>query len=482
MSHTKSTSLIILIIVVLTTMAGIGGFLVASRRNQPPAPAQTTRQTAVDSVAPRDGVPLEAAGKPEAQQEKAGHNEKQIQEGGDQADIPDHMAKVSDLDRPVDEMWAASCEHDIPQYQCDECRYEIGMVKLDAALMGDNGLVRTGFPEKRQGRHEERSLPGTVQLDETRTVHVSSPLTGLITRGFTTPGDRVEAGAPLFEVDSSEVAEAKGIYLKAMAGLNLAVKAAERETLLFSRKVAAEVEVQEAEAKRTAAETDFAAARSRLLRLGLTKNEIEGISTKNGAAALSGLVVIRASRAGTVIEGHAAPGEHAETGKELLTISGLDSVWVMADLKDSDLSTVANASGGAAKIDALGRSFSGRLDTITGSVNKETRTAKARFSVANTDGLLKPGMFVSVRLLLPAEGDILVVPKIAVLADEGRTFVFTHKVGDYWVRRPVTLGARFDGLVEIKSGITAEQQIITDGSFLLKSDVLRGKMGAGCAE
>jgi len=387
MSHTKSTSLIIIIIVVLTTMSGIGGFLIASRRNQPPAPAQTTRQTAVDSVAPRDGVPLETTGKPEAQQDKAEHNEKQIQEGGDQPDSPDHTAKVSDLDRPVDEMWAASCEHDIPQYQCDECRYEIGMVKLDAALMGDNGLVRTGFPEKHQGRHEERSLPGTVQLDETRTVHVSSPLTGLITRGFTTPGDRVEAGAPLFEVDSSEVAEAKGIYLKAMAGLNLAVKAAERETLLFSRKVAAEVEVQEAEAKRTAAETDFAAARSRLLRLGLTKTEIEGISTKNGAAALSGLVVVRASRAGTVIEGHAAPGEHAETGKELLTISGLDSVWVMADLKDSDLSTVANASGGAAKIDALGRSFSGRLDTIASSVNKETRTAKARFSVANTDDL-----------------------------------------------------------------------------------------------
>jgi cobalt-zinc-cadmium efflux system membrane fusion protein len=321
-----------------------------------------------------------------------------------------------------------------------------------------------------------------VQLDETRTVHVASPLTGLITRGFTTPGDKVEAGAPLFEVDSPEVAEAKGSYLKAVAGLNFAVKAADRETLLFSRKVAAEVEVQEAEAKRTAAETDVAAARGRLLRLGLTKTEIKDISAKNGAAALSGLVVVRASRAGTVIEGHAAPGEHAETGKELLTISDLDSVWVMADLKDADLATVSSAIGAAATIDALGRSFSGRLDTIAGRMSEETRTARARFSVDNADGLLKPGMFVSVRLLLPAAGESLVVPKVAVLADEGRTFVFTHKEGDYWVRRPVTLGARFDGLVEITSGITAEQRIITDGSFLLKSDVLRGKMGAGCAD
>ena len=213
MSHTRSTSLIIIIIVVLTTLAGIGGFLIAGRRNQPPAPAQTSLPTADDSVALRDSGHLQAIGKPEAQQEKSGHNENQPQERGDQADSHEHEAEVSDLDRPVDEMWAASCEHNIPQYQCNECRYEIGTVKLDAALMGDNGLVHNGLPEKRQGRHEERSLPGTVQLDETRTVHVASPLTGLITRGFTTPGDRVEAGAPLFEVDSSEVAEAKASYL-----------------------------------------------------------------------------------------------------------------------------------------------------------------------------------------------------------------------------------------------------------------------------
>ena len=151
-------------------------------------------------------------------------------------------------------------------------------------------------------------------------------------------------------------------------------------------------------------------------------------------------------------------------------------------MKEADLAVVTDASGKEAKIDPMSRSFNGRLDTVAGRMSETTRTAKARFSVANTEGLLKPGMFVSVRLLLPAKGETIVVPKVAVLADAGRTFVFTHKEGDYWVRRPVTLGARFDGMVEIASGITAEQRIITDGSFLLKSDVLRSKMGAGCAD
>ena len=450
MIHTKTTPLV-LIIVGIATLAGAGGYMAAGHINQVSTPAQTP----LLKEAPRDA------------HEEADH---------------DHEAKISDLDRPVDEMWAASCEHGIIQYHCNECRYEIGTVKLDATVVGDKGLVRTGFPEKRKEHREERNMPGTVQLDDTRTVRVASPLTGLITRRFTTPGEKVDVGSPLFEIDSPEVAEAKGSYLKARAGLDLAVKNAEREARLFARKIAAEVEVQEAKAKRTEAETEIATARGRLLRLGLTNTEIESISAKNGAAALNGLVVIRASRAGTVIEGNTAPGERVETGKGLLTISGLDTVWVMADLKDVDLSTVANASGGEAKIDVMGRSFSGRLDMVAGRMSEETRTAKARFSVDNTEGLLKPGMFVSVRLLLPAKGATLVVPKVAVLADEGRTFVFIHKEGDYWIRRPVTLGARFDGMVEIATGITEEQQIITDGSFLLKSDVLRSKMGAGCAD
>lgn len=464
MSHSKTTSLII-ITVVLTALAGAGGFSAARRMPQDATSTATpSKETTV------------------AASEETGHGDEQSKKATDAAAEPEHGTEVSDLDRPADEMWAASCEHNIPQFQCDECRYEIGTVKLDASVVGDKGLVDTGFPEKRQGRHEEHSLTGEVQLDETRTVHVASPLTGLITRGFTTPGQQVEAGAPLFEVDSPEVAEAKASYLKAVAGLEFSRKSAERETLLFSRKVASQVEVQEAEAKRTESETDVAAARGRLLRLGLTKTEIESISAKNGAAALNGLVVVHASRAGTVIEGHATPGEHAETGKELLTISGLDKVWVMADLKEADLSAVSSAAGGAAKIDAMGRSFNGKLDMIAGRMSEQTRTAKARFSIDNADGLLKPGMFVSVRLLLPAEGESLVVPKVAVLADEGRTFVFTHKEGDYWMRRPVKLGARLGDMVEIASGLTADQRIITDGSFLLKSDVLRGKMGAGCAD
>ena len=172
----KKATFLLMSVVVIAILAGAGGFFAAERMNQPDTPAPT---------APPKAAPVAAHG------EEDGHG---------------HEAEVSDLDRPVEEMWGARCEHDILQHQCDECRYEIGTVKLDPTLLGDNGLVRTGFPEKRPEHHQERSFPGEVRLDDTRTVRVASPLPGLITRRFTTPGAKVEAGAPLFEIDSLEVA------------------------------------------------------------------------------------------------------------------------------------------------------------------------------------------------------------------------------------------------------------------------------------
>ena len=91
-------------------------------------------------------------------------------------------------------------------------------------------------------------------------------------------------------------------------------------------------------------------------------------------------------------------------------------------------------------------------------------------------------MFVTVRVMLPGGGDVMAVPTVSVLSDAGRSFVFVHKEGDYWIRRPVAAGVPFNDFVEIKDGLPSVQTIIADGSFLLKSDVLRAKMGAGCAD
>jgi membrane fusion protein, heavy metal efflux system len=107
---------------------------------------------------------------------------------------------------------------------------------------------------------------------------------------------------------------------------------------------------------------------------------------------------------------------------------------------------------------------------------------KVRVGVANPDARLRSGMFASVRIFLPGAEEALAVPAAALLSDEGRSFVFVHHHGDYWIRRPVEPGRRWAGWVEVKGGLAGGEALASDGAFLLKSDVLRSKMGAGCAD
>jgi len=107
----------------------------------------------------------------------------------------------------------------------------------------------------------------------------------------------------------------------------------------------------------------------------------------------------------------------------------------------------------------------------------------ARVVVPNPEGLLRPGMFARVDLLLPdGAGEAVALPEEAVLEDEGRTFVFVRATPELFARRPVVPGRAAGGWLEIAGGLRGGETVVARGAFLLKSDVLRAKMGAGCAD
>lgn len=397
--------------------------------------------------------------------------------------------KISDLDRPVEEMWAEKCEHGILTHACDLCRFDIGTVRLAPTLVTEDGrpglvgIVTAGGKSYR----ESRSLTGEVKLAEGKTVRVSSPMPGTVRKVLADIGSHVKAGDPLFEIDSHEVAEAKGEYLKKEAARDLARRTAEREQKLFEKKISAEAEVLEAKARLSDAEVERANARTKLLRLGVPEDGVAAIEHKT-LDKEAGLLVVRAPQGGTVLERHLSPGERIEPGKDLFLLTDLSEVWVWADLREGDVPGMIRKANGSGRLPAIvhapgGKEYRGTLDVLSGTMHEETRTLKARAVVENSDRLLRPGMFVTIRVLFPGgEGKALALPKAAVLSDEGRAFVFVHKEGEYWVRRPVTPGRYLGEMVEIREGIVPGQKVVADGAFLLKSDVLRSKMGAGCAD
>ena len=393
-------------------------------------------------------------------------------------------ARRSDLDQPVDALLAQSCEHDKKTFECDECRYQVGVVKVPKALL-DDGLVRTAVAGRRK---LEAPLPltGEIRFDERRVTHLAPSTEARVSAVRVSLGQRVVAGEPLVELESVMLGEAQSQYLEARGVTALARRAAERSEGLREEKIASEKEWLQARQEREAAELRLQAAREKLVRLGLTTGEVEALESQPGGGG-RGRLVLRAPAAGVVLEMHAVAGELVRPDQAILTVGDLSTLWLWADLYEDQLARVVAAERGGLRAGVTvkafpGQVFPGTVDLVGPTMDEKTRTVKVRIAVANPDGKLRAGMFAAVLLYLPGDVEALALPRGALLADEGRSFVFLHHHGDFYVRRPVVTGRSSLDWIEITGGLAGGETVVTTGAFLLKSDVLRSKMGAGCAD
>ncbi len=390
--------------------------------------------------------------------------------------------EASDLDRPVDELFAVSCEHGVKAHACDECRYEVGVVEAPPSLF-EGGLLELARAESREIGVPLR-LTGEVRFDERRVAHVSTQAEGIIRRVHVTLGDAVTRGRPLVEIDSVAIGEAQAAHLEARAMLRLARRSHERLATLRAEGIASEKELLKARQELDTAAIRADAALGRLTRLGMAPAAARALTP----AGATGRLVLSAPAAGTVLEMHAVPGEIARSEGSLVTVGDSSALWVWADLYERDLQVVAGAQARqplAAEVSVRafpGERFPGTVDLVSPSMSASSRTVKVRLAVDNPGGRLLAGMFAQVELFLPSEERRITVPRTAVLRDEGRAFVFVRHEADYYLRRPVSPGRAFAGLVEVREGLAEGATVVANGAFLLKSDVLRSKMGAGCAD
>lgn len=391
----------------------------------------------------------------------------------------------------LEERVAVKCEHAIPIYQCAECRYEAGVVRLDASLVkreDGGGLVRTQAVARTKVAAALRTT-GEVVMNENATVHIGPRIPGIIESVTVDIGASVKAGDPLLTLASVELGKALTEYERNRTLSDLSEKIFIREKKLRAENVGSEQDVIEAQMTFEQHRTDLKASEQTLHVFGMTDEELAGLQDTNRVAG-TGRLSVRAPVAGIIIEKHAVAGEMVEPGKDLMLLSDLTTVWVWADVYSRDLAQLLEAKkhgpvGVEISVSAFpDRQFKGVLDYVGATMNEQTRTVKVRATVENSGMELRPGMFCEAAISLgngqPEE--VLAVPRTAVLSDEGKSFVFKHWKDDYFVRQDVRQGREFFGMVEISQGLQAGDIIATEGAFLLKSDVLREKMGAGCAD
>jgi cobalt-zinc-cadmium efflux system membrane fusion protein len=221
--------------------------------------------------------------------------------------------------------------------------------------------------------------------------------------------------------------------------------------------------------------------------LGLSESEIASLSPTNHSS-LSGALDVRAPISGALIEKHAVVGELVEPGKDVMVLADLDTIWMWGGLYERDLGLLLKRPlGGGLPVEITVPAFPdtvfrGTMNHIGAVVDEATRTVPVRTVFGNEDRRLRPGMFCQGRILVGTDEEVLAVPQMALLSDEGVDFVFTHMKDDYFLRVNVTKGREFADGVEILKGLAVGQTVVTEGAFTLKSDVLRSKMGAGCAD
>lgn len=390
----------------------------------------------------------------------------------------------------VDQVLQAKCPHGLT-IECEECRYEVGVVKVAPTLIKRNDGSSTGLvtTAKVAMYHMTTAIniTGEIKMNDNAAVHVSPRVPGIIQEVAVDIGAEIRKGDELFTVDSVELGGALSDYEKYMALAQLSGRNYQREKSLYAQKVGAESDLIEAQMKFEENQMALKAAEQRLHVLGLTDHEISASRPANHNV-LNGTLHVRAPMAGTLIGKHAVVGELVEPGQEVMVLANLDDVWMWGGLYERDLGTLLKrpAVGGLAveiTVPAFpGTIFHGTLNHIGSVIDETTRTLPVRTVIENKDRRLRPGMFCQGRILLNSDEKVLAIPKMALLTDEGVDFVFIHMQDDYFLRVNVTKGREFADGIEILEGLKAGQTLVAEGSFVLKSDVLRAKMGAGCAD
>ncbi len=391
----------------------------------------------------------------------------------------------------VEQVMQARCEHG-PAIECDECRYEVGVVKLDPSLLngpdgGSAALVTTMQVPEKTPMNTAVNITGEVRLNENTMVHVSPRIAGVIHEVNVDVGQEVEKGQVLFTLDSVELGQALSDYEKNVALAALSEKNYRREKSLFDQKISAEIDMIQAQIQFEEHQTAQKAAEQRLHVFGLTDSDIAAVA-RGSDDRMRGSLAVRAPIDGTVIEKHAVMGELAGPEQATMTIADLSTVWVWGAVYERDLNAVLKSkTGESIPVDVVvpafaGETFEGRMNYIGATMDEATRTVQVRTVVDNSDRRLRPGMFCEEKILAAGREEAMAVPKEAVISDEGVDFVFVHMKDDYFLRQNVKKGREFENGVEILEGVKPGQTIVANGAFVLKSDVLRSKMGAGCAD
>jgi cobalt-zinc-cadmium efflux system membrane fusion protein len=331
--------------------------------------------------------------------------------------------------------------------------------KIEVQILGDHDVDDTILTS------------GTIALEDTRTGHVFSPVTGRVVSILGGLGQRVTKGSPLAVIESPDIGTAVSDVHKAQADMIAAEHDVKRKKALYEAKAGplADLEAANDTYRKAQAELERATKKEQLLRLGNADTVTQRYTLPSP---VDGEVLFRNINPGVEVTGQYSGGATVE----LFTIGELDKVWVLGDLYEMDLARVHVGVPATVNVVAYpDRVFTGTVDWVSGSLDPNTRTAKVRCTFDNPEKLLRPMMYATVQISVDQE-KALAIPRNALLRLDDATVVFVEvgetngRVRFQQVHIDVDEGEASPWLV-VRTGLQAGQKIVVKGAILLSQKV-----------
>ena len=346
---------------------------------------------------------------------------------------------------------------------------EKDLLKLSQEEMKNAGVKVEEL--KAQPLSEQVIVTAVIRPNQDRIANVAPRVAARIVRVDAQLGDKVRSGRALALLDSIELGEAHSTWQQALSQFALAKADFERAQRLKAEDVIPEKDFLRARSEFEKARAALGAAEDKLKLLDPSHTATE----KKAPSVFS----VDAPFAGTVIEKTAVVGELAQPDKRLFTVADLSLLWIEANLFEKDLGRVRVGASAAVTVSAYpGETFEGRLTYIASTMDRETRTARARIEVPNRDGRLKPEMFASAAIDTPATRPVLALPQNAVLLVNGQPTVFVAE-GDGFKPRPVETGEKYGQQVVIARGLEPGERVAIAGAYAIKAQMLKSQIGEG---
>lgn len=308
-----------------------------------------------------------------------------------------------------------------------------------------------------------------IAHNQDRSFHVTPRVRGRVVEVYASIGTTVSVGSSLALLDSTELGEARAEHAKAVALLDLAKSNVKREKRLFEQKISPQKDLLAAQAEERRAEVEVRMLHEKLRLYGLSDGEIDGSN------AAPSRYMVRAPGPGVVFEKEITLGEVIEAGKKVFTISDLSTVWVLLNVYEKDLAKVTRGTSVKIQTESYpGEIFTGKIAYIGDVLDPQNRTVLLRVEVSNPSRRLKPGMFATAEVVTGgASAKGIVIPSSAIQKIEGKPVAFVQQSDGSFAKRDLDLGKEMGGRVEVKSGLTEGEQVVTEGSFSLKSELLK---------